>query len=230
MNSNSRIAATLFPKDIVCLRNISINVLHKGGDDDDDDDDNNNNNSNNRLILERTKFLMCWYLLTPVALLQKSTLWCSSRRRVVGTPRSLQRNWIREIAEYIFRGKETEPLDLQYNSLSRLLFNNTEKTSMGVQRPNRESDMQISKSNFLTTWCRVLLEQLTGLQLVKKYPAFHGTRRFITALTSVRHLPLSTASPIQSIYPHPTFWRSVLILSTHWFVGLGRLFTSLAKF
>ena len=33
--------------------------------------------------------------------------------------------------------------------------------------------------------CRVLLEQLTGLQPVKKFPAFHGTRRFITALTSV---------------------------------------------
>ena len=29
------------------------------------------------------------------------------------------------------------------------------------------------------------------LQLVKKFPAFHGTRRFITALTSVRHLSLS---------------------------------------
>ena len=40
----------------------------------------------------------------------------------------------------------------------------------------------------LTPWCRVLLEQLTGLQLVKKFPAFHGTRRFITALTSVCHL------------------------------------------
>ena len=38
---------------------------------------------------------------------------------------------------------------------------------------------------------------------------------FITALTSVRHLSLSWASPIQSIYPHPTSWRSVLILSTH---------------
>ena len=38
--------------------------------------------------------------------------------------------------------------------------------------------------------CKVLLEQLTGLQLVKKFPAFHGTRRFITALTSVRHLSL----------------------------------------
>jgi len=37
----------------------------------------------------------------------------------------------------------------------------------------------------LTPWCRVLLEQLTGLQLVKKFLAFHGTRRFITALKSV---------------------------------------------
>ena len=34
----------------------------------------------------------------------------------------------------------------------------------------------------LTPWCRVLLEKLTGLQLDEKFPAFHGTRRFITAL------------------------------------------------
>ena len=66
----------------------------------------------------------------------------------------------------------------------------------------------------LTPWCRVLLEKLTGLQVVKKFPAFHGTRRFITALTNVRHLSLSWASPIQSIYPHSTSWRSILI-STH---------------
>ena len=65
----------------------------------------------------------------------------------------------------------------------------------------------------LTPWCRVLLEKLTGLQLVKKFPAFHRTRRFITALTSIHHLSLSWASPIQSIYTHPTSWRSVLILS-----------------
>ena len=56
----------------------------------------------------------------------------------------------------------------------------------------------------ITPWCRVLLEKLTGLQLFEKFPAFHGTRRFITALTSVRHLSLSWGSPIQSIYPHPT--------------------------
>jgi len=66
----------------------------------------------------------------------------------------------------------------------------------------------------------VLLEQLTGLQLVKKLPAFHGTRRFITALTTVCHLSLSWASPIQSVYPHPTSSRSVLILSTHLRLGL----------
>ena len=34
----------MFPRDIVFLRNISINTLHKG---DDDDNDNNNNDNNN---------------------------------------------------------------------------------------------------------------------------------------------------------------------------------------
>ena len=63
-------------------------------------------------------------------------------------------------------------------------------------------------------------EKLTGLQFVKKFPAFHGNRRFITALTSVRHLSLSWASPIQSIYPHSISWRSILILSTHLRLGL----------
>ena len=53
----------------------------------------------------------------------------------------------------------------------------------------------------LTPWCKVPLEQLTGLQLVKKFPAFHGTKRFITALTSVRQLSLSWASPYTHIPP-----------------------------
>jgi hypothetical protein len=58
------------------------------------------------------------------------------------------------------------------------------------------------------------------LQLVKKFPAFHGTRRFITALTSVRHLSISWASTIQSIYPPHTSWTPILILSTHLRLGL----------
>ena len=55
------------------------------------------------------------------------------------------------------------------------------------------------KNNLLTPWNRVLLEKLTGPQLVKKLPAFYGTRRFITALTSAHHLSLSWARSIQSI-------------------------------
>ena len=85
-------------------------------------------------------------------------------------------------------------------------------------------------SKLLTPWCRVLLEKLTGLQLIKKFPAFYGTRRFITALTSVRHLSLSWASPIQSTYPHPTSWRSILILSSHLRLGLPNgLYPSLQR-
>jgi len=44
----------MFPRDMVCLKNISVDTLHKGdtddGDDDDDDDDDDNNNNNNNLI------------------------------------------------------------------------------------------------------------------------------------------------------------------------------------
>ena len=51
----------------------------------------------------------------------------------------------------------------------------------------------------LTPWSRVLPEKLTGSQLVKKFPAFNGTRRFITALTSTRHLSLCPARSLHSI-------------------------------
>ena len=54
----------------------------------------------------------------------------------------------------------------------------------------------------------------------QKFPSFYGTRMFITAFTSVRHLSLSWASSIQSIPPHPTSCRSISILSSHLHVGL----------
>jgi len=56
----------------------------------------------------------------------------------------------------------------------------------------------------LIPWRRVLLEKLTGSQLVQKFSAFYGTRRFITAFTRARHLSLSWASSIHSMSPHPT--------------------------
>ena len=67
----------------------------------------------------------------------------------------------------------------------------------------------------LTPWSRVHIEKL-----IKKFPAFYGTRRFITIFTSVRHLSLSWARSIQYIPPHPTSLRFILILSSHLRLGL----------
>jgi hypothetical protein len=55
--------------------------------------------------------------------------------------------------------------------------------------------------------------EANGLQLVKKFPAFYGTRRFITAFTSANHLSLSWASSVQSIthillLEHPSYYYS----------------------
>ena len=61
----------------------------------------------------------------------------------------------------------------------------------------------------LTPWCRVLLKKLTGFQLVKKVPAFHGTRRFITALTSVPS-PISILGP-----PNPVHIPTSHLLEIH---------------
>jgi len=57
---------------------------------------------------------------------------------------------------------------------------------------------------------RFLLEKLTSSQLVKKFPAFYGTRRFIITFTRTRHLSLSWARSIQPMHTHPTSWRSIL--------------------
>ena len=54
------------------------------------------------------------------------------------------------------------------------------------------ADLLIYLLTYLLPVCStVLLEKLTGFQLVKKFPTFYGTRRFITAVTSARHLSLS---------------------------------------
>jgi len=50
-----------------------------------------------------------------------------------------------------------------------------------------------------------LLEKLTSTQLVKKFPAFYGTRRFITVFTRARHWSESWARWIQSPTSYPIY-------------------------
>jgi len=58
-------------------------------------------------------------------------------------------------------------------------------------RRNQE-DIKLYLFTYLfTLWNRVVLEKITGFQLVKKFSAFYGTRKFITAFTSAHHLSLS---------------------------------------
>ena len=71
--------------------------------------------------------------------------------------------------------------------------------------------------NLLTPWSRVLLEKLTNSQLVKKFSAFYGTRRFIHKCPQL--VPIWTSS-IQSIPPRPISRRTILILSSHLCLGL----------
>jgi hypothetical protein len=55
------------------------------------------------------------------------------------------------------------------------------------------------KLKFHITWSRVLPEKVTGSKLVRKFLAFCGTRRFITACTRARHLSLFWVRSIQSV-------------------------------
>ena len=65
------------------------------------------------------------------------------------------------------------------------------------------SDVRISPNcmNLLTPCSKGLPEKLTGPQLISKYLAFYGTRRFITAVTTAHHLSLSADRSIQSMPP-----------------------------
>jgi hypothetical protein len=89
-----------------------------------------------------------------------------------------------------------------------------------IQRCTQLVEKVCNITYLLTPWSRALLEKLTSFQLVKKFPAFYGTQKFITVVTSSCHMSHSWSSSIQSIHPHFTSWRSILILSPHLQLGL----------
>jgi len=49
----------------------------------------------------------------------------------------------------------------------------------------------MSETYLLTPWTRVLLEKLNVYAASQEIPHIFGTRRFLTVLTSARHLSLS---------------------------------------
>jgi hypothetical protein len=85
----------------------------------------------------------------------------------------------------------------------------------------RELNVVLSIYDELThSWNWVLLEKLPIVQLLKNFPAFNGTRRFITVFTRVLQRSLSRARSIQSIPSHPVPLRFIWIFSTHLRLGL----------
>ena len=74
--------------------------------------------------------------------------------------------------------------------------------------------------SYLLQWNRALLVKLIGSQIVKKFPAYYGTRRFITAFTTARQPFVFWVREIQSITSYPTSWRCISILSSHLRLGL----------
>ena len=82
---------------------------------------------------------------------------------------------------------------LQYSRLDILLAE-IEETPCRNPASQKATGCSTTKP---TSWSRVLPEKLTVPWLVKKLPAFYGTRRFITAFTTACHLSLSGVTLMQ---------------------------------
>ena len=100
----------------------------------------------------------------------------------LSTVKSLQALWCTEIAFH-----ENLKIRTIYHAIQirqEVMCQITPKKEWYLSSPSAQ---HVSITNTqITPWCKILLEKLAGLQLVKKFPAFYATRRFITALTSVR--------------------------------------------
>jgi len=70
------------------------------------------------------------------------------------------------------------------------------------------ADTLCNISNLLTPWSRVSLENVTVTQLVKKFPAFCGTRKFITLFTRDRNF--SFLNQMYPVHIFPTYFPQIL--------------------
>jgi hypothetical protein len=67
-----------------------------------------------------------------------------------------------------------------------------------------------------------LLEKSQAAQLLKNFPTFYGSRKFITVFTGALHWSSSWARSIQSRSHHLTYLTSILISSSHQLLNLPR--------
>ena len=113
------------------------------------------------------------------------------------------------IASWLLLGfsEHNDVISLEYGSIFFLVWPNFYLREVSQLRNyHATAEVTVLKDTYfltylLTPWSTVLLEILTGPQPVEKFPAFYGTRSFITAFTSARHLSLSWARSIQSMPP-----------------------------
>jgi len=68
--------------------------------------------------------------------------------------------------------------------------------------------------DYLTPWNGALLERIIVIQVVKKFPAFYGTQRFIAVFTRADHCPiLSQMHPVHNLPPSFHEISSNIVLS-----------------
>jgi hypothetical protein len=106
---------------------------------------------------------------------------------------------------------------IQDSSVTKLLFKTNRYLNSGRGRnhyfrqyakpgPNSNQTMKVkcSLTYLLTPWSRVHFEELTSPKVVKKFPVFYGSRRFIIPFTRARHLslPLRQLDPSHDLTSH----------------------------
>ena len=72
---------------------------------------------------------------------------------------------------------------------------------------SKDEKVRSSSSYLLTARCRVLLEKITGFQLVKKFLAFYGTRNRIHKCPS----PVPILTQIDPIHPPTSYFLKIYL-------------------
>jgi len=97
-----------------------------------------------------------------------------------------------------------------YHLLHGLLVGNSELVMHNLTLKFGHFQCQNHSYSELPPWSRVLLEKLIATQLVKKFPAFYGTQKFITVF--IRHATWPSPEPAES-NPHPLMLILILLPS-----------------